>query len=196
MSAEIQTLPDGTEALVITTGTNIEVHPLDVIASYSELLGEPDPAKTVLLIRGAMKTKDQTGMWEPLYEDLQSSLGELVDAGVPPEFMPDLMEESTGSPVPGKATRKGLRDKQKALRATIGKRSSQNIQQTAEFNTLLTGKMDRLKGARAEFLGTVAPRRREEDPPETETPLMDVDGKPAVGRPTAELEEGVNGQVS
>lgn len=194
MSAEIQTLSDGTEALVVTTGTDIEMFRLDVIATYSELLGEPDPTKTVLLIRGAVKTKDHTGLWQPLYEHLQLSLGELVEAGVPPEFMPDLMEDATGSPVPGPSIRKALRDQQKAVRTTVGKGSSQNIQQAAEFHALLAGKTASLKGARAKFLGDVAPRRRE-DAPETETPLQKASGNPAVGRPPAELEEGKYGQV-
>jgi hypothetical protein len=158
MSAEIQTLPDGTEALVITTGTNIEVIGLDVLGSYSELLGEPDPAKTVLLIRGAMKIKDQTGMWEPLYENLHAGLGELVNAGVPPEFMPDLMEEATGSPVPGKAA--GMRAAQKAVRDRV-KSGSQN---TSEFAALLRTRRDRLKGARSAFLESIAPRRAEPAP--------------------------------
>lgn len=184
MAAQIQTLPDGTEALVVTTGDNTEIFALEVIASYSELLGEPDPAKTVLLIRGAMQTADQTGLWQPLYEDLYESLAELVDAGVPPEFMPDLMEEATGSPLPRKGTRKLLRDRQAAARDRVGKGSSQNIQHTAEFYALLAGKMDRLKGARAGFLGAVAPRHREDDPPETETPLSRVDENQFVGRPT------------
>lgn len=195
MSAEIQTLLGGTEALVVTTGDNTEVFALDVIASYSELLGEPDPAKTVLLIRGAMQTKDQTGMWGPLYEDLHESLTELVAAGVPPEFMPDLMEEATGSPLPRKGTRKPLRDRQKAARDKVGKGSSQNIQRTAEFNALLHGKMDRLKGERAKFLGAVAPRRREDAAPERETPLQKAAEDPADGRPTAES-RGHHGQNS
>ena len=184
MAAEIQTLPDGREALVITTGTNIELFPLDVIASYSELLGEPDPAKTVLLIRGAMQTKDHTDLWKPLYEDLQASLGELVEAGVPPEFMPDLMEEATGAPLPKKATRKPLRDHQVAARSRVGKGASQNLQNTAEFNALLVGKMDALKGARGKFLGDVAPPRREKEP-DMVPPLHRAPERPAVGRPSA-----------
>jgi len=191
MSAEIQALPDGSEALVVTDGDHIEVFPLSAIASHSELLGEPDPAKTVLLMRGAAKTKDHAGMWKPLYENLHESLGELVEAGVPPEFMPDLMEESTGSPLPKKATRKGLRDSQKAVRDTFGKGSSQNVQQTAAFNALLVGKRGSIKAARAKFLGDVAPRRREEKPDMTPPILKE---KPAVGRPTAKSREGMYGQ--
>lgn len=184
MSAEMRTLPDGTEALVVVTGNNTELFRLDVIASYSELLGEPDPAKTVLLIRGAMQTEDQTGLWGPLYEDLHASLGELVDAGVPPEFMPDLMEEATGSPLPRVTTRRPLRDRQQAARSKVAAGSSQNPQQAAEFKALLTGKMDNLKAARAEFLGGVAPRYREPEKDIT-PPILKAPARSAVGRPTA-----------
>ena len=192
MAAEIQTLSNGEEALIVVTGENIEVFPLSAIASHSELLGEPDPAKTVLLMRGAAKTKNHGGLWKGLYKGLHSSLEELVAAGVPPEFMPDLMEEATGSPLPKKGTRKGLRDGQKAMRDRIAKGASQNVQQTAAFNALLHGKMDKIKEARAGFLGDIAPRRREEDPPQVETPPLQRE-KPAVGRPTA-TREGMYGQ--
>ena len=193
MAAEIQTLPDGTEALIVTEGNGIEIFPLDVIGSYSELLGEPDPSKTVLLIRGALKTTDHTGLWGPLYEDLMGSLRELVDAGVPDEFMPDLMEEATGSPLPKQATRKGLRDKQAAAKDKLGRGSSQNVQQSAQFNALLHGKRDRIKSGRAKFLGEIAPPRREAAPPDPETPLARKD-RQMVDR-LRTREEGMNGSA-
>jgi hypothetical protein len=160
MAAEIQTLPDGTEALVITSGPNIEIHALNVIASYSELLGEPDPAKTVLLIREAMKIKDQRGMWGPVYKALHDGLGELVNAGVPPEFMPDLLEAQTGSPVPGPGKAATMRAAQKAVRDRV----SGGGQNTAEFAALLRGRQHKVKEARAAFLGKIAPRRKEPAP--------------------------------
>jgi hypothetical protein len=171
MSAQIQTLPDGSEALVITTGTAIEVIGLDVIASYSELLGEPDSVKTVALIRGAMKIKDQTGMWQPLYSGLSEGLRELVDAGVPPEFMPDMLEEATGSPVPGPGGAGRMRAAQAAARDRLGAQGGQvSGQETAQLRALLVGQRDRIKSGRAAFLKEVAPPRRE--PTKTAPPLF------------------------
>jgi hypothetical protein len=169
MSALIQTLPDGTEALVVTTGTVTEVMGLDAIAAYSELLGEPDPVKTVALIRGAMKIKDQTGMWGPLYDTLRDGLGELVNAGVPPEFMPDVLDVSVGSPVPGPENAGRLRAAQASVRSTLGTGGGQDA---AELRPLFSGRTDLFKGRRAAFLSSIAPRRREPAPEKARGPLF------------------------
>jgi len=169
VASEIQTLLDGTEALVTTNGTDIEVLALDVIASYSELLGEPDPVQTVALIRKAMATKDHSGLWGPLYEHLAAGLGELVDAGVPPEFMPDLLEEATGSPVPGREKVHGLRSAQAAAKGRLGT-ATVTGKDAAELRALLKGREGRLKGGRAAFLKSVAPPRKE--PVSTAAPLF------------------------
>jgi hypothetical protein len=154
MSAELQTLADGSEALIVTTGTKIEVFALDVIASYSELLGEPDPGKTVILIRGAMKTTDHTGLWQTLYEHLSEGLGELAEAGVPHDRMPDVLEEATRAGGRRVKARR-LRAARQAARARLA--SGGGNQSVAEFNALLADRAGKLKEARVEFLKAVTP---------------------------------------
>lgn len=169
MSAQLQTLPDGTEALVIVTGTNTEVITLDVIAAYSELFGEPDPVKTVGLIRGAMKTVDQSGMWKPLYENLSDGLGELAKAGVPPDLMPDVLEETT-APVP--RDRAALRAARLATRTRLAKGSTAGA---AEFGPLLTARLAKIKGHRAEFLKGITPPVPDPGPEVTnESPFIEL----------------------
>ena len=158
MGAEINTLSDGTEALVIISGTNTEVYGLDVIAAYSELLGEPDPGKVVVLIRGAMKTEDHNGLWKPLYENLRAGLGELSRAGVPPELMPDVLEDST-APVP--RDRAKLRAARAAAKGRMATGGSQGV---AEFGPLLVGKAEKLKASRVDFLKGITPSPPDPDP--------------------------------
>lgn len=184
MPSEIVTLPDGQEALVNTTGDpkdGIEVILLSVLASYSELLGEPDPAKTVLLIRGCMNTKDQKDMWGPLYTNLTQAVVDMMDSGVPPEFMPDVLEEA--APVPAKARRTGLKAAQSAVREKVGKNYSQNVQQTASFNALLVRNKDKIKAHRAAFLKGVAPEGRG---PRQAKAMAKSPFETRVGRPTGE----------
>ena len=162
MAAEIQTLPDGMEALVIPIGNPVEgfqVIALDVLANYSQLLGEPDPAQTVLLIRASMATKDQTDLWQPLYQNLNAALGDLMDAGVDKEALVDAIDAADQA-LPRKAVRTKLRDAQAKARTRVGKNKKADAKLVAELTPLLAAQKDKLRHHRSEFLKQVAPEGR------------------------------------
>jgi hypothetical protein len=185
MDATIQTLPDGSEALVITDGPGIEITPLEVLASYCELFNEPDPEKALVLARAAARVPvnpDRSNVWTPLFGALAEGLGEMVEAGVPAEFMPDVLEPATGSPVPGRG-RVRIDAAQAAARAAIAKarpqaggRPAPESAPPAGLSALLRGKAEQIRGHRVAFLGSLAPELKPqtviEAPPLFDEPLQ------------------------
>ena len=158
MSAEIATLRDGTEALVVNKGIDggIEVIDLGVLASYMELLGESDPSQTVLLIRQALKPENPVD-WGAIYVDLRGALSELVDAGTPTEFLVDAVDAAgKGQNVPGRDKMVAARARQQSVRTKLGRPTGKDAT-TNEFSGLLQGKVDAITNARAQFLGSIAP---------------------------------------
>jgi hypothetical protein len=153
MAAEMVKLPDGSEALIVTHSDGAhQLYPLDVIAAYSELLGEPDPVQTVLLIRQAMKPENPVN-WGEIYRDLGTALGDLVEAGVATADLPDALSD------PGKVGKDkaaAMRARQQSVRAKLGRPTGRDAT-TNEFAGLLQGKADAIKEHRARFLRNVAP---------------------------------------
>lgn len=103
MITSIQDL-QGMPCIVIETDEGGEVIPLQAIASWGVLLGLTDTQEILKAIREHQATPVDPGQpneWTPLYDALQSGLDEMAKAGVPAEFMVELLDPELGAPIPG-----------------------------------------------------------------------------------------------
>lgn len=103
METSIQSIM-GMECIVIETEEGGEIIPLQAIASWGILLGLTDTQEILKAIREHQATPANPGQpneWTPLYDALQAGLREMAKAGVPTEFMVELLDPTLGAPVPG-----------------------------------------------------------------------------------------------
>jgi hypothetical protein len=103
MQVNITPMGNGEEQFEIREGSHIWQIPLRAVASWGTLLGLTDPVEIIerIMTYDDPSRDGETNVWGPLYESLRGGLDELAKAGVPPEFMPTLVDPAFKSPIPG-----------------------------------------------------------------------------------------------
>lgn len=153
---------NGNEVIMFVDNDDQTVHciPMEAIASWGELLGITDQDEIIETILN-FEEHPSENPWGPLYDALRENLDELSKAGVPPEFMHDLVDPEMPSPYPGPKAQKKLVNARKAARTQINKRQRKNRKAVSEFrqslHQKLDGKADRVERHRTKFLDDNSP---------------------------------------
>lgn len=156
-------LGDGNEVIMFVDDDDKSVHciPVQAIASWGELLGITDQDEIIETILNFEETPGENP-WGPLYDALQENLDELSKAGVPAEFMHDLVDPTLPSPIPGPEAQKKLVNVRKAARTKMGKRMKKKPKKVSEFrqklHQQLDGRATRIEQNRTKFLDENSPR--------------------------------------
>jgi hypothetical protein len=133
--------------------------PFSAIASWGQLLGITDPAEIVSTI---MKYQDDGTEWAGLYETLEENLDELAKAGVPAEYMADLVDPKMPSPIPGPAPQKRLLDQRGNARTRMAKKFRKDVPDVSEFrqslDAALSSRKDRIAQRTTEFMDQHSPQ--------------------------------------
>jgi hypothetical protein len=161
--------------------------PLAAIASWGELLGIKDEQEVIEFILNYEEGRTDNE-WAALYEALEENLDELAKAGVPAEYMADLVDPTVPSPVPGPKVQKRLRDRQTGARNRMKKKFRKDKKVVSEFRQLpktLDGVKDRVHKHRVQFMDDHSPVYLLEKPQE-QTPA------PPPAAPVAELPQSVS----
>lgn len=114
--------------------------PFSAIASWGQLLGLTDHAE---IVEAIMNYRDDGQEWAPLYEALEENLDELAKAGVPAEYMPDLVDPEMPSPIPGPKAQKRLVDRRKAAQGRVRRKFRKDAPKLSEFRQSLEPVLDR-----------------------------------------------------
>lgn len=176
MNIDIQDpMGDGNEVIMFVDPDEKSVHciPVAAIATWGELLGITDQDEIIETILNFEEAPGENP-WTPLYEALQENLDELAKAGVPAEYMHDLVDPAMPSPIPGPKAQKKLVAARKAARTQMGKRMKKNRKQVSEFRQLLHSKLDgrsqKIEKHRTRFLDENSPKYLVEVPDPTPVP--------------------------
>lgn len=163
MDIDIQDpMGNGNQMIMFVDPVDKTVHciPLEAIATWGELLGITDQDEIIETILN-YEEKPGDNPWGPLYEALHENLDELAKAGVPAEYMHDLVDPAMPSPIPGPKAQKKLVAARKAARTQMGKRMKKNKKQVSEFRQSLHAKLDkhadRFEKHRTKFLDENSP---------------------------------------
>jgi hypothetical protein len=95
---------EGDQYLIVQEGDAIHQIDLRAVSSWGLLLGLTDPSEIVRrILRFEEKPvgKGKPNLWTPLYETLGEGLDQMSRAGVPAEYMEDMLDPALGSPIPG-----------------------------------------------------------------------------------------------
>lgn len=97
---------NGSTSAIIRDGADVHQIPIAALASWGALLGMDDSGDVLDAILAHWEPLPVPGpnAWTPLYDVLGAALTEMSKAGVPPEFMADLLDPSLGAPVPAART--------------------------------------------------------------------------------------------
>lgn len=102
MNCSIQDLPGG-RFLIIEEGASTHQIHVGALASWGALLGLSDPSEVLEVILSFEEKPVGPGehnAWTDAYNALGVGLDQMARAGVPPEFMDDLLDPGLGAPVP------------------------------------------------------------------------------------------------
>lgn len=108
MSHTIETLA-GITYVIVHDGNDVMQIPLEAISSWGALLGHTDPGDTLDAILSYSPPVTGEDIWGGLYDAVSDGLDQMSQAGVPPEFAEELLQDDT-APLPTKAARDKLKE--------------------------------------------------------------------------------------
>lgn len=145
------------------------IHQIDMraISSWGLLLGLTDPgeiAQAILTHKEEPVLPGENNMWTDLYDSLGQGLDAMSMAGVPPEYMEDLLDPELGAPVPGVELLDVIEEARGKGRDKV-KENKPDKDMKDELNELLSGHEEKIKEIRLEFVDKLAPVHELPPPP-------------------------------
>lgn len=149
---------DGTDCLLFENDGSYHQIDLRAISSWGLLLGLTDTAQIVAAILRFKETPVAPGepnLWTPLYETLGEGLEQMSKAGVPPEYVEDVLYSN--APVPTPEVAQKIVDAQAAGVATINTCPDELGDISSLITTALTDHETKIKDGRVDFVDKLAP---------------------------------------
>ena len=158
MTHTIETLA-GVTYIIIHDGSDVTQIPIEAISSWGALLGHTDPGDTLDAILSYTPPVTGGDFWGGLYGAVSDGLDQMSQAGVPPEFAEDLLQDNS-SPLPTKEARDKLievREKsEEAIQNSPGQRP-ESLDIDALKADLAENYGQQIKDARVDFIDQLQP---------------------------------------
>ena len=149
---------EGSEYLILSEGDKMYQIDLRALSSWGMLLGLTDEVEIVGAILRFQDKPVQAGepnVWTPMYEALGEGLDELSQAGVPPEYVEDVMNSDAPFPTPETAAR--IEKAQADGRQKMDEYPDVLGDDAASVSETLVGHTDKVKAGRVDFIDKLAP---------------------------------------